>query len=113
MDAANYSRTKNKILSDPELRKIYHETLRRRRSAMQDQAVVKQDGATAPRRTKAEFWQMLGHTPGTPAKRSLPTLDPAEAWMTEHPTDINQHTAPTYAALTRLVRIERLRFKAS
>ena len=40
-------------------------------------------------------------------------LSAAEAWMQEHPEDFNADTAPTLRAGLRLVRMERLRLKAS
>jgi hypothetical protein len=82
------------ILSNPHARQAYYEqVMKQRREALQ---------ATVEEEVKIED-----------SKFKIPDLPAAEAWMLEHPEEIDSVTAPTRSEFRRLTYMEHLRTKAT
>jgi hypothetical protein len=121
-----FAEIRARVYSDPELR----EQMRKQRQDYEVQhkanrAAAEEFERSRPERLKA-FWESLGlpqlyTEPGErecrqqreAARRRLLAMPAAEAWMVEHPFEFTLDTCPDQGAMTRLIRADRQRLKAT
>lgn len=112
-----------KVYADPELRAASHESYQELKQRHEAEAAAEAERAQdRPERLEA-FWQEIGLPEFAPSRRAareqnaardrLLRMPPAEAWLFEHPAEMNLETCPTINALSRINRNERRRLKAA
>jgi hypothetical protein len=104
------------INGDPELRRIAYDTARALKLRREAEAVAAAEReGDRPERLQA-FWQeTIGFEPEVRGQRSEvrpSNMEPAAAFIAEHPAEISQATCPTLEAMQRLVQSERRRLKS-
>jgi len=108
-----------KVYADPELRRIAYEHGRAMKQRLEAKTVAEAERQQSREARLKAFWERLGYTPDRASderearRRRVLAMPAAEAWIEEHPEEFNIETAPTVAALGRLVRRERERLKAT
>ncbi len=110
------------IYEDPELRKQMHTAWQEQQARLEaNRLAAEAFERSRPERSKA-FWQSLGlsemfesreEDKREAKRRRLRAMPAAEAWIEQHPFEMNLETCPTIAALEVITRSERRRLKAT